>query len=194
MPVKHVYRTIHGIPGWYYCDDFYKKVVEEAEDDARFVEVGLHFGSSSAGMASHITKSGKKIEFFMVDTFEDKPRNYGKEGQKVIRDNYQGNFRKTFEFFRRGAPHEAPFCKLLVVESLEAAKLFDDSSLDMVYLDDDHSCQHVLAELYAWWPKVKAGGMIAMDYDLQNPKSAMEVFSKGEYDIFEDGVLFYVKV
>jgi len=51
--------------------------------------------------------------------------------------------------------------------SVDAAKEFPDGSVDFVYLDADHRYHAVLADLSAWWPKVKAGGALAGDdYDL----------------------------
>jgi hypothetical protein len=45
--------------------------------------------------------------------------------------------------------------------SLTAATHFDDSSLDYVYIDGDHEEPAVAADIKAWYPKVKTGGMLA---------------------------------
>jgi hypothetical protein len=45
--------------------------------------------------------------------------------------------------------------------SPEAAGMFSDESLDLVYIDADHSYSAVLADLEAWWPKLRSGGLIA---------------------------------
>lgn len=44
--------------------------------------------------------------------------------------------------------------------SLEGAELFDDESLDMVYIDGNHLYEFVKADIIAWYPKVKKGGWI----------------------------------
>jgi hypothetical protein len=44
--------------------------------------------------------------------------------------------------------------------SVDVACTFPDASLDCVYLDADHRYDAVLAELFAYAPKVKAGGLI----------------------------------
>jgi len=46
-------------------------------------------------------------------------------------------------------------------ESLEVAKQFKDGQLDWVYIDADHSMAD--ADIEAWFPKVRAGGLIAGD-------------------------------
>lgn len=48
----------------------------------------------------------------------------------------------------------------------ECAKRFDDESLDLIFIDADHSEGWVLRDLAAWVPKVKPGGVLAgHDYD-----------------------------
>jgi predicted O-methyltransferase YrrM len=44
--------------------------------------------------------------------------------------------------------------------SVEAAKGFDDGSLDFVYIDGAHDFSNVVNDLAAWTPKVKKGGLI----------------------------------
>lgn len=45
--------------------------------------------------------------------------------------------------------------------SLEAAKTFEDNSLDFVYLDARHDYPSVKADIAAWWPKLKSGGILS---------------------------------
>jgi len=45
--------------------------------------------------------------------------------------------------------------------SVDAAKEIPDGSLDFLYLDANHTLQYVIADLAAWVPKVRKGGIIA---------------------------------
>lgn len=45
--------------------------------------------------------------------------------------------------------------------SVDAAKDFKDGSLDFVYLDGNHEFSHVAADISAWTPKVRKGGIVA---------------------------------
>lgn len=45
--------------------------------------------------------------------------------------------------------------------SSTAANTFKDNSIDVVYLDGDHKYEAVAADIQAWWPKVRAGGILA---------------------------------
>ena len=47
--------------------------------------------------------------------------------------------------------------------SVDASRMFSDMCLDWVYIDGDHSQDAVAADLEAWWPKIKPGGILAAD-------------------------------
>lgn len=49
------------------------------------------------------------------------------------------------------------------LHSLEAAKVMEDESLDLVYIDGDHHEEAVKKDILAWWPKVKKGGILCGD-------------------------------
>ncbi len=44
--------------------------------------------------------------------------------------------------------------------SIEAAEQFEDGSLDFAFIDADHREAAVLADIAAWRPKIRAGGML----------------------------------
>ncbi|MHA2085889.1 MAG: class I SAM-dependent methyltransferase [Candidatus Thorarchaeota archaeon] len=48
-------------------------------------------------------------------------------------------------------------------ESLNAVKQFEDGQLDWVYIDADHSYDAVKADIEAWFPKVRIGGLVSGD-------------------------------
>ena len=45
--------------------------------------------------------------------------------------------------------------------SVEVAKTFEDDSLDFVFIDAGHRYEEVKADLNAWFPKVRKGGVIS---------------------------------
>jgi len=45
--------------------------------------------------------------------------------------------------------------------SVDAAADYPDEYFDYVHIDADHTYDAVLADLNAWWPKVKVGGVIS---------------------------------
>jgi len=65
----------------------------------------------------------------------------------------------------------------LKLPSVEGAAQFEDGSLDLVYLDGDHSLRAVRADIRAWAPKVRRGGWIAgHDYNWDWPGVLRGVF------------------
>jgi len=58
--------------------------------------------------------------------------------------------------------------KIVRRNSVEAASLFGDGELDLVYIDADHSYEGCKADIEAWFPKVKADGFMAF-HDYINP-------------------------
>lgn len=47
--------------------------------------------------------------------------------------------------------------------SVDAAKVIADNSLDFVYIDAGHDYENVKADIAAWTPKVKPGGIVSGD-------------------------------
>jgi hypothetical protein len=44
--------------------------------------------------------------------------------------------------------------------SVETAAGFKDHSIDVVYIDGNHTLPYVIADVHAWAPKVRPGGMV----------------------------------
>ncbi|MBY0231925.1 MAG: class I SAM-dependent methyltransferase [Gemmataceae bacterium] len=48
----------------------------------------------------------------------------------------------------------------LAMPSLDACRLFPDQSLDLVFIDGNHGYSHARADILAWLPKVRPGGIL----------------------------------
>lgn len=70
--------------------------------------------------------------------------------------------------------------------SADMAKSVPNGSLTLINIDGDHSYSGVLADIFAWYPKLKTGGIMAF-HDYENPsygvKQAVAEFCKGTYEI-----------
>lgn len=67
-------------------------------------------------------------------------------------------------------------CDLRRLTSTEAADGVPNGSLDFVYLDSNHAKPYVLADLEAWVPKVRSGGIVSgHDYEPVKRHAHLEV-------------------
>lgn len=113
----------------------------------RGAEVGVERGVYSEALC----KANPNLSLYCVDRWMPL-RNY--------RDHVSASKLEGFyqEATQRLAPYRATLIRKL---SVEAAKDVPDGSLDFVYIDASHRLEHVIADLGAWSPKVRAGGVVA---------------------------------
>lgn len=152
--MEHFYQNIQG---WCGFTNIYDDMIRYHPNGSHFVEVGSWRGQSSAYMAVAIINSGKQIKFDCVDTWRgtlNEPQH--QQDPSVINDTLYD------EFIANMKPVEGHY-RAIRLPSVEAAALYDDASLDFVFIDGDHTYEAVLADIRAWLPKVKPGGTIAGD-------------------------------
>ena len=145
------------IEGWFKFRQAYAEAVAEAQDPSVFVEVGSWKGKSAAFMGVEIANSGKEISLLCVDHWKGSDE----DAHKADPDR-----KRLFSLFKENI---APLIKAHVQikpirsDSAQAAHLFEDESVDFVWIDAAHDYDSVKADIQAWWPKVKQGGTIGGD-------------------------------
>lgn len=155
------YEVYTDIQGWTTADIlqiYDEQLTGFGRSPAKVVEVGTWKGRSAIYMASEIKRRHKNVEFFCIDTWEgnaDEP-----DMQELIKDaNSKGGLYQEFirNINRTGV---ADYIIPLRMTSVEGAKQFADRSLDFCYIDAGHSYENVLADLEAYYPKMKPGTSI----------------------------------
>ena len=162
-------RYWHEIDGWFTWRSAQEEAVSFFPDGSRFVEVGTYLGRSLCSLAEVVQRSGKNIDVIGVDTC----RGSGPEGLR--RQDYHAGAVVEGSGTFAGALHKNVLdcgfgerITLIVSDSVSAARLFGDRSLDWVHLDARHDYASVKADIEAWLPKLKAGGWLSGDdYDEQ---------------------------
>lgn len=155
------------IPGWFDFADFYRDVVQALPDGAHIVEVGVWQGKSTAALGVEIANSGKAIRLDVVDWFQGSPE----DGLNALPDQ-----RERFE--RHIAPIRHLVREVHAERSTEAALRYADGTLDFVFLDAAHDAPSVMADLVAWYPKLRPGGLLAgHDSDWETVQQALYPWS-----------------
>jgi len=162
---QHFWHTIFG---HFESHDtaFYKMMIDRVPGPAHFVEVGSYYGRSGAYMAVEAANSGKGIQFDCVDTW------LGSEEHQQDTAVIEG---KLFETFTSNMKPAEGLYKPVRMPSVQAATLYEDNSLDFVFIDAAHDYENVKADIIAWLPKVKVGGILG-GHDFGHPPLNQAVF------------------
>lgn len=148
--MNHIFDQSQFGEPWFSFPNLYSRMVEKFPSGSKFVEVGSWKGKSSAYMAVEIANSNKKIDFYCIDTWEGSVEHEGMEELSRLYDIFIDNMRPV-----------EPYYFPLKLKSLEAVSKFEDESLDFVFIDASHEYDDVKADILAWLPKVKPGGILA---------------------------------
>jgi len=142
--MEHYYEKVHG---WFGHPKFYAEMVKKFPQNSHFVEVGSWQGKSAVYMGVEIINSGKKIKFDCVDSWKNKNDNFDYE-----------------EAFTKFLVNIEPIKNIINYHRLsseEASKLYDNETLDFVFIDAAHDYENVKNDINLWYPKVKIGGVIS---------------------------------
>jgi predicted O-methyltransferase YrrM len=140
-----------GGEDWFSFPNLYRRLVADCPTDGRIVEVGSWKGKSTAFLLVEAWNKSPKIEIYAVDTWLGSEEHAGEECIKngTLYEEFLANV-KTVR--RQLVP--------LRMTSLKGANFFPDQSLDSVFIDAAHDYENVKADILAWLPKVKKGGLI----------------------------------
>lgn len=152
------------LPGWYDYQDVYEQAVKEAANFETMVEVGVAFGRSLSHLARMAIDVTKKLRIFGVDPFvddwdSDKPTwgaNHAPAGRAL-----GGPYNAMVAMMREHAREELEYVRVVRAPSVMAARMFDDASCFFVFIDGSHHHDDVAADLAAWEPKIRPGGIFA---------------------------------
>lgn len=126
------------------------------DGDVTGVEVGVYTGALSMRLLAR-----RNLELFMVDSWAGEGRDYlGDSGDFHARLSQA----KQDEAQRTAERAVEPFGKRAIVLSMssqDAATLFEQGSLDFVFIDADHSYEGCKRDIELWSPKLKPGGLLS---------------------------------
>jgi hypothetical protein len=156
--MEHFYHNIGE--DWMDFHELYSEAVSIYPDRSHFVEIGCWKGRSSAYLSVEILRSGKNIKFDCIDTWNGSEEHLNPDSffySKELADDKDWLY---YEFLNNISPvrdHLNP----IRLSSLEAANLYEDRSLDFIFIDAAHDYKNVYRDILSWYPKVKKGGIIS---------------------------------
>lgn len=151
--MDHFYQQINGFMS-HRNKIFLDIALDSFPKNGTWVELGSWTGKSAAYCIVELINRNKLGKFVCVDTWKG------------------GEEHKTHEFIKTQSLYNLFKINLKPVEknyqeivslSWDAAKNFDDDSVDFCYVDAGHSYEDVTKDLIAWWPKIKPGNYFAGD-------------------------------
>jgi predicted O-methyltransferase YrrM len=133
------------------------------------LQTGAEIGVFEASTSTHLLRSFPQLKLICVDPFADYSKNESdKTADKMSACETTARTRLA-EFTDR--------VTIIKDYSVSAAHIVQDQSLDFVFIDAIHTQEAVLQDLTAWYPKIRAGGLIAgHDFSWQGIKEAVEEF------------------
>jgi cephalosporin hydroxylase len=149
--MDHFFQKIEG---WFDEDTdwpMYASMVDKYPSGSHFVEIGSWQGRSACCMAVEIINSDKDIKFDCVDTWRGSEEH--QSDPRVVHD-------KLYSIFLENTKPVSHMIKDTRMPSCDASKLYEDNSLDFVFVDGDHTYEGVWSDLENWFPKLKVGGSI----------------------------------
>lgn len=141
------------IGGW--SDDilpFYRDIAPELPNPCTVVELGTAQGRSAMFLDEVLVALGHRDRsaIWCVDSWEDAPMRLGFYGH----------------LFHLGTEEKASLLRPVRARTDHAHRLFEDGSIDLLFVDADHSEAGVLKDLALWAPKIAPGGILAgHDFD-----------------------------
>lgn len=147
------------VPGFFDSDLAYKLAVDTFPEGSVFVEIGSWMGKSASCLGQLIKDSKKSIKVYAVDTFEG-----SEEHVELIKDieDHSSSLLKLFKTYT-SLCGVSDIVTPIQGASLDVVSKFKDESIDFIFIDASHDYENVLADITAWYPKLKPGGIIAGD-------------------------------
>ena len=187
-------KSFKDVPGWINDAEFvYPKMVNKAQDGDHFVEIGTLLGQSTSWMCQLIKESDKDIKFDSIDLFwpiEHAIKNHEVTGHPKEFDQYLTDLTKEFNLNTLDIIKHPlrvlgveKYVNLITCDEQYAHGIYEDNSIQFLWIDGDHRKNIVYNDLVNFWPKIKNGGTIGGDDMVYNEVSDdVKKFSK-EYDV-----------
>lgn len=150
--MNHIWQDSKFGEHWFTAQEVYKKMAAYCRPNGKLVEVGCWKGRSTAFLLVEAYNRSPDIRVYAVDTWLGSAEHAA--DPHILAGTLHDEFLKNVE----PVAHRLTSMQMT---SLEATGWFNDGSLDGVFIDAAHEYEAVRADIAAWRPKVRAGGILA---------------------------------
>jgi len=119
-------------------------------------EIGVYEGDNVVTLLTHIPWIKK---LYCIDRWEEY-EGYTKDLEHNFPDT-ELTLEKVFDNFKKRIIFFSKKVEILKMDSIKAATLIEDDSLDFVFIDGNHSYDSVKNDILAYVPKIKIGGILS---------------------------------
>ena len=151
--------------------------------ESRMAEVGVRSGI----LSEYVLQKHKGVRLYAVDNWLPHSRRSKSYVQTGDNCSLWSN-EEARSVYEKAQARLEPFgdrVEILKRDSKSAAKKIQDATLDLVFLDADHSEHGLTRDIKAWFPKVKSGGWIG-GHDYGNKEQGFSFAVKDVVDsLFE---------
>jgi hypothetical protein len=151
--MEHFYQNTIG-ENWFTYPELYGFIPDHFGEGAVFVEVGVWKGRSICHLAVEVINQNKNQKIYAVDTWSTQDYIDLSGKNPTEEDELYNTYLKNIEPVKDYITSIRSF-------SVEAAKQFEDKSIDFIFIDAAHDYENVKKDILAWLPKIKDTGIIA---------------------------------
>ena len=163
--------------------EIYDQAANHFKDGSVFVELGCFVGASTCYLAQKIQEQKKDIVIYAVDRW----RNMVAPGRDYSKPTVPGsNFPEFWQNIWDCGIEQ--YIKPVNLDSSYTARVFEDKSVDFLYIDADHSYKKFKEDVLCWLPKMKDESWIGgHDYNQEVEKVVHEIFGEKAEGYYGDG-------
>ena len=173
--MQHFYQNVPGFFNESH-EQLFNQIMDNSPDHGVWVEIGAFLGKSISYAVCQSLLRQKYYSFHTIDLWKPHMETAGFYQQFNVDEN------KLYEIFLKNINPIKNRVRYYKKSSVETATLFEDKSVDIIYIDGRHSYSSVTDDIKAWYPKMKESGVMGFD-DYLNPnfegcKKAIDEFVK----------------
>jgi predicted O-methyltransferase YrrM len=188
------------LQGWHSQHTYLARAIGEAKPGI-VVEVGVWKGASVVTLAKEIQRLKLDAVVIAIDTWLGSSEHYLWE--KFIPDlDFEFGYPRLYHKFAANICNEGlqDFVVPLPLDSINGFQLLKERGIrpDVLHIDAGHDYYSVMADLKAWWPQLKDGGVLVGDDYFKKPilgqgkwpevrQAFDEFFAATPHTIFESG-------